>query len=316
MSNKRFLKRAFCTVEALTPEIFKKYLMNQTTSKGDPLSELTVEKYLNIAIPAIKKKDKFFSSPESADKYINEALNRTRSIVMYYSLQHLFDCIGWTSHFKNILKPSTNNRSLKSKSFMQSKVMTRNELKRMIDQVDNKNFEVALRLLYDTAARRSEICRLRWKDVVIFSTRNPEHKALMKRGMYGIVPLVGKGNKARETHLSKETWECIRKRHFELPWNPYDNLVRFKNLKGGGWVDNPEHKLYRLVKKHTREVLGRDLSPHCLRHSRISHMADNGVDTNQIRAYAGHENLATTQIYIEISTFQSRLAFENYSKGI
>ncbi len=47
-----------------------------------------------------------------------------------------------------------------------------------------------------------------------------------------------------------------------------------------------------------------------LRHSRLQHMADEGVDSFAIKSYAGHSDIGTTQIYVKSSKFQGKIAFE------
>jgi integrase len=43
---------------------------------------------------------------------------------------------------------------------------------------------------------------------------------------------------------------------------------------------------------------GRDLTPHVLRASRLTHMHDDGVPIDEIREYADHEDIATALGYI------------------
>ena len=58
-----------------------------------------------------------------------------------------------------------------------------------------------------------------------------------------------------------------------------------------------------------KELLSRDLHPHMFRHSRLQHMADEGVDSFAIKSYAGHSDIGTTQIYVKASKYQRQLAF-------
>lgn len=52
-----------------------------------------------------------------------------------------------------------------------------------------------------------------------------------------------------------------------------------------------------------REEVGLDaaLTPHCFRHSFITHMTENGVDPNFLQQISGHRFACTTQIYTHLS---------------
>jgi site-specific recombinase XerD len=53
-----------------------------------------------------------------------------------------------------------------------------------------------------------------------------------------------------------------------------------------------------------RDVLGLpvELTPHCLRHSYVSHLVEHGVDPLFVQQQVGHSHAATTAIYTSVST--------------
>lgn len=61
------------------------------------------------------------------------------------------------------------------------------------------------------------------------------------------------------------------------------------------------HAVDRLLNRLGREagvLPGRDLTPHVLRASKLTHMYDEGVNPDDIRRYADHSHIATTMRYI------------------
>jgi site-specific recombinase XerD len=53
-----------------------------------------------------------------------------------------------------------------------------------------------------------------------------------------------------------------------------------------------------------RDALGlpAELTPHCLRHSYVSHLVEDGVDPLFVQQQVGHSHPATTAIYTSVST--------------
>ena len=52
------------------------------------------------------------------------------------------------------------------------------------------------------------------------------------------------------------------------------------------------------------------VSPHVIRHTAAVHMLNSGVDLNVIRAWLGHVDLRTTNIYAEINLATKRRALD------
>ena len=142
-----------------------------------------------------------------------------------------------------------------------------------------------IKLLYDTGARVSEITGLTLKDIDLDLNE---------------VRVMGKGRKPRTLYFQKSTSDLLR-RYLEEESLKNPNSPVFNITSKTIWYN---------FRKYGQEILSRKLHPHMLRHSRLQHMADEGVDSFSIKSYAGHSDIGTTQIYVKSSKDQGKIAFD------
>lgn len=169
--------------------------------------------------------------------------------------------------------------------------LSEEELKKIFDIINistkkGKRDLMLLSILYDTAARASEIINVKLKDINI-------------EGKYII--LIGKGNKIRKSCLMKETIELITIYIKEFDIKPDDYLFNNNHKKQNS-------TFVRDVLNKYQKYSDKNLHPHILRHSRAVHLLDHGVSIVYIQELLGHENVSTTQIYatvIEKTKFQA-----------
>jgi site-specific recombinase XerD len=114
------------------------------------------------------------------------------------------------------------------------------------------------------------------------------------------ISVVGKGRKQRVTPLTRTTVEMLTAWLTERAAGPGDPL--FPTRRGARLSRDA---LQRRLAKHARSaahacptLAGRNISPHVLRHSTAMRLLHAGVDTTVIALWLGHENVATTQIYV------------------
>lgn len=139
-----------------------------------------------------------------------------------------------------------------------------------------------LELLYGTGMRRSELMALSWEQI------NWEAKE---------ISVVGKGEKTRILPLHKALIEDLKtyKKLLEETFGVLESNHVIRTDKG-----KPVYAkfVYNKVKQYLSLVTTiKKRSPHVLRHSFATHLANNGADLNAIKELLGHSSLAATQIY-------------------
>lgn len=167
----------------------------------------------------------------------------------------------------------------KVKDELAARILTEDEVLRMIHKTDKQRDNVLLRLLYASAGRISEVCSLTWKDV-------------QPNGDSGQVTLFGKGGKTRAVKLSVPTWKALQ----ALRNGAGNDSPVFISRKGAGRLD--ETQVHRIVKAAAVRagILG-NVSAHWLRHSHASHALDRGANIALVRDTLGHSSLAVTSRY-------------------
>jgi site-specific recombinase XerD len=152
--------------------------------------------------------------------------------------------------------------------------------------------------LYNTGARVSEVLRLHVGDLILEGTP--------------AVHLQGKGRKQRTVPLWRSTVSLLRNWKRQLKADPHACL--FPNR--GGTAMTRSNVAQRLslaaalaAQDHPR-LKTLSVSPHSLRHTTAMHLLQSGVDITVIALWLGHENPATTHLYIEADLSLKERALE------
>ena len=170
--------------------------------------------------------------------------------------------------------------------------LSREEVKALLDAPDRSTWSgrrdaVLLATLYNTGARVSEITGLCVTDV------------LTDRA--SALHLHGKGRKERVIPLWKTTAKQLRAWLSHIDSSPGTPV--FSNRAGARLSrSGVQYRLSVTLATATNScpsLAGRRISPHTLRHTTAMHLLQSGVDLTVIALWLGHEDPATTHLYVE-----------------
>ncbi len=164
------------------------------------------------------------------------------------------------------------------------RVLSPEEVARLIDAAGNLQARTILMTLYSTGMRRTELVRLRVED--IDSERMVIHIHQ------------GKGRKDRDVPLCPKLLETLRAywrwkkpKTWLFPGQPQENGDHLTD-KAVWYVCNDAAQHAGLKKR---------VSPHMLRHSFATHLLESGADLRAIQELLGHASLSTTQRYTHLN---------------
>ena len=181
------------------------------------------------------------------------------------------------------------------------------ELQRLLDSPEGNNLDslrdrALLTTLFSTGMRVSELCSL------------DRNKIDVNRGEVGIR---GKGGKIRVVFLSDNTKKYLKDYIDKRPDADEALFIRIPKSK----IFNKDSDLrltprsiQRIIKKHSIKagIMGKNVSPHTLRHSFATDLLRNGADIRSVQAMLGHSSVTTTQIYTHITDKQLREVHEKF----
>lgn len=161
-----------------------------------------------------------------------------------------------------------------------------------------------LSLMYDSAARVQEICDLKVSDVRLKAP--------------AVVRLYGKGRKMREVPLDTPCAEILRRYMEETRLNQtmmsdmplfFNSQMRKLSRSGVSYILG---KYIDMVNSDSI-MIPKEITPHCLRHSKAMHMVEAGINLIYIRDFLGHESVETTQVYAKANPEARRKALKKNS---
>ena len=182
-------------------------------------------------------------------------------------------------------------------------MLTPREVDRLLaaaDSADDASLRdrAMLELLYATGLRVSELVGLKVRDV------NMEAGYLLTLGKGNRERLIPIGEAARK--LLAEYVARVRPAEDRSGCCEYLFLSRL----GGGMS---RQAFWDIIKKRASQAgIGKNVSPHTLRHSFATHLLDNGADLRSVQIMLGHADLSSTQNYTHVTKERLKKLHEQF----
>lgn len=161
-------------------------------------------------------------------------------------------------------------------------------------------FYVCVKLLMNTGLRKGEMLALKWGDVNFQDKEITVRGATAKSGQTRRIPISKKlmvdlydwyvQAHSEELKAEEELLEITDPDELSefVPPNPDEPLWPVKS------IPKPWERLKKMAK------MGKEFTPHLLRHHFASTLVKRGRPLNQVQALLGHKDIATTQIYLSV----------------
>ena len=162
--------------------------------------------------------------------------------------------------------------------------MSPEEIKLMIDGVENLKHRTILILLYSIGMRLSEIANCKIADI--------DSKAMR------IKIVQGKGAKDRFTILSSQVLAELRA--YYIIYKPTEYLFNGCRPAKRYSVRSIQHLMQKALLQVGLE--NKNYTIHTIRHSFATHLIDNGADLHNVKELLGHSNVQTTMQYLHLTT--------------
>lgn len=185
--------------------------------------------------------------------------------------------------FGEVLKKELGEIPLPKKDKKLPEVLTKEEVRKLLESTDTAKSRLIVALLYSTGLRVSELVNLKVNDM------NLNEKVGWVRK--------GKGSKDRIFVISDALLEEIKE---YLADKGKERIYLFSKDKP--LTTRNIQKIIKGAKK--RAGIEKKATPHTLRHSFATHLLESGTDIRIIQAILGHSSLSTTQIYTHVSSEQ------------
>ncbi|RQP08245.1 MAG: integrase, partial [Chryseobacterium sp.] len=166
------------------------------------------------------------------------------------------------------------------------KAISRRDVKKMLDLVENPKHRLLLKMCYGMGLRVSELVNLKISDI-----DSGNMLVLVRRG---------KGKKDRYVGLPETLLPELRDYYKE--YRPAVYL--FEGQSGGQYAVRSAQLVFKAAM--TKANINKKVGIHGLRHSYATHLIEQGTDIRFVQDLLGHNNIKTTMIYTAVTDHAKR----------
>ena len=167
-------------------------------------------------------------------------------------------------------------------SFVLPEVLSKEEVKRILDVPMNIKHKAMITLLYSAGLRIGEVINLKINDI------DSDRMQIFIKG--------GKGVKDRYVPLSKKQLSLLRIYYLEhkpksLLFEGQNSISKYSNSSAN-----------KFIKRYAKRAgIKKKVSSHIFRHSFATHLLEDGTDVRIIQKLLGHNSIKTTMIYTHVA---------------
>jgi site-specific recombinase XerD len=160
-------------------------------------------------------------------------------------------------------------------------VLSVEEIQKLFNACTNLKHRAIIALMYSTGLRVGEVINLKIGNID------------SSRMVINI--LNAKGGKDRQVMLNQNLLDLLR--NYFKEYRPKEYLFNGQNS-----LQYSERSIAQFLKHYAEKAgLNKRIYPHLIRHCSFTHLVEAGTDINLIQRLAGHQNVKTTNLYIQTS---------------
>ncbi len=256
-------------------EFLEKISVELKISKNSPY---TIRNYLeaNKSLLDFAKKEPAEISKDDVKAFLAHAYNNratTSTILFLSAIKYAYGNILQKNPTEGIKRPKREKRI--------PEVLSKKEVKDLLQATDSKKSKLMLSLLYACGLRVSELVNLKVSDLDLADETGKVRQ--------------GKGRKDRMFNIPAFLMPDFK----ELLKSKDENSFLFSNVGNKPLTSRNIQKI--VVRAAKRAKITKSVHCHTLRHSFATHLLEDDIDIRKIQELLGHADLSTTQIYTHVS---------------